>query len=861
MYQNRQASAMKELLERQQALGALRAAQQDAARGNGRVALVSGEAGIGKTSLVRAFTESPGGVRILWGGCEALFSPRPLGPLYDIAPELSPNISGLLGHDGRRGELFAALRDELCVREPTILVIEDAHWADAATLDFVKFIGRRVAQSRLLLVLTYRDDELAADHPLRVVLGDLPGAQVTRVKLMPLSPEAVASLAKAASRSAADIYGVTGGNPFFVTELLQVDGVPPTVVDAVQARAIRQPPPVRELLDAASIVPARIEYALLERLVAPSEDTMARALASGLLVAGAEGVAFRHELARIAVYSAVPPLRRRDLHARILAALEEGVVRSVTHARLVHHARDVGASDTILRHAPLAAREAAAHNAHREAARLYALALEHAGADPAMRAPLLEGRAYQCYLTDQIADAIEARRELLAIHRARGDKEAEGTTLRWLSRLSWFMGDNPDAEAYADEAVARLSTLPPGVALAWAMSNRAQLHMLADRNAEAIAWGERAIALGRELGNDEVVAHALNNVGAARRYPGGTPQLEESLERSLAGGFDEHVARAYANLTSGAVRARDYAAAQRYFDDAGAYFAARDLDAWSRYIDAWRARADFERGRWASAEEIAVRLLSYGASSIVRIGALAVLARLRARRGDSGAPTLAEEALQIARRTGEVQRLAPALAAHCEIAWLRGEPLADTPQLRDAYDAAVALGDARSAGEIAWWRAKAGAAVAATGALEPPYRAMLEGRWQEAAALWSSLDCPFERALCAMEGDEDERRSALRAFESLGATAVVALFRSRMREGGIRGPRASTLAHPSGLTTREVEVLKLLIEGLPNAEIAKRLVRSEKTVDHHVSSILGKLGVRSRTEAVAAALRNGLAER
>ena len=845
---------MKELLERQQALSTLQAAQEAALRGAGRVALVSGEAGIGKTSLVRAFAASLAGVRTLWGGCEALFSPRPLGPLYDIAPELPPPISQLLGHDGRRAELFSALLQELCASQPTLLVIEDAHWADAATLDFVKFLGRRVSQGPLLLLLTYRDDELGAAHPLRLVLGELGSAHVTRVGLLPLSRETVASLAQAFDRSAQDVYAVTGGNPFFVTELLNGEGVPPTVMDAVQARTARQPQEVRQLLEVASIVPARIEYALVERLAAPSDDTVARALASGLLVASRDGLAFRHELARIAVYTGVPLPRRRELHTRVLAALEQGAIPSVTHARLVHHARDVGASETILHHAPLAAREAAAHNAHREAARLYALALEHAGADAAARVPLLEGRAYQCYLTDQIEDAIAARGELLAIYRASGNRESEGTTLRWLSRLSWFIGDNAAAEVYADDAVSILSALPRGLALAWALSNRAQLHMLADRNAQAVEWGKRAIALARELGNDEVLAHALNNVGSARRNTDGRRELEQSLALSLANGYDEHVGRAYSNLTSAAVRCRDYATAQRYFDEAAAYFAARDLDSWSRYVDAWRARADFERGRWESAEEIAARLLARPASSIVRVGALAVLARLRARRGDSGATALSDEAVAIAQRIGEVQRLAPALAAHCEVRWLRGEPIEDTTLLRDTYARAVAHRDARAAGEIAYWRSKAGVTCADTAVIEPAYRAMLEGRWQEAATLWTALDCPFERALCDMEGDEDAQHRALRTFESLGATAVTALFRART---GVRGPRASTLAHPSGLTTREVEVLKLLAQGLANAEIAKRLVRSEKTVDHHVSSILAKLDVRSRTEAVAAALRNG----
>lgn len=860
---------MTELLERQEALAKLNAAFAVAGRGAGGIALVSGEAGIGKTTLVRAFAAALGDARVLWGGCEALFSPRPLGPLYDIAPQLPAPIGRLLGQDGRRTELFAALLAELCSRRaPTVVVIEDAHWADAATLDFIKFLGRRVHQGSLLLVLTYRDDELSERHPLRLVLGDFPSANVTRVGLLPLSEAAVAALARQSAHSAAGVYAVTGGNPFFVTELLNADGLPATVRDAVLARAVRQAPDVRALLDLASLVPARIEYALVERLLASNDDTIAAALASGLLRAEGDGFTFRHELARIALEQALPAPRRRDLHARIFVLLEQGDAGPVTHARLVHHATQSGASAAVLRYAPLAAAEAAAHGAHREAAALYALALEHAGAEPpAVRIALLEGRAYQCYLTDQIGEAIAARQALLAIYRAAGDALQEGTTLRWLSRLAWFAGDNAAAEHNADAAVALLSTLPAGPALAWALSNRAQLHMLADRHEPAVAWGERAIALAQQLHDDEVLAHALNNVGAAQYRRGmvmGRDALERSLALALAHRYDEHVARAYANLGSNAVTIRDYATAQRYFEEAAAYFAARDLDSWSNYVLAWRARSDFECGRWEPAEEAAGRLLARPASAIIRIGALAVLARLRARRGDSGADALLAEALPLAERTAEVQRLGPVLAALAEVAWLRGQSLTPLLLLQQTYSLAVANDDARFAGELGYWMWKGGALVVPAACAELPYAVQVEGQWREAASRWAALGCPFEQAMALVEGNEAAMRQALAIFERLGATTAATMCRERLREAGARrvprGPRASTLGNPSGLTTRELEVLKLLVKGLPNAEIALCLVRSEKTVDHHVSAILAKLSVRSRTEAVIAAHRLGLVD-
>jgi DNA-binding CsgD family transcriptional regulator len=531
----------------------------------------------------------------------------------------------------------------------------------------------------------------------------------------------------------------------------------------------------------------------------------------------------------------------------------------------VHHATQSGAREAVLRHAPLAAREAAAHSAHREAADLYALALDHAGSDAAVRTPLLEGRAYQCYLTDQITAAIEARQELLAIHRAAGDAQQEGTTLRWLSRLSWFAGDNSAAERYADAAIALLSPLPAGTALAWAMSNRAQLFMLADHRAQAIEWGVRAIALARDLGDDEVLAHALNNVGSVRYRDdaeAGRAELAESLALSLRHRFDEHVARAYANLTPNAVIQREYPLAQRYFDEAAAYFAARDLDSWSNYVLAWRARADFECGRWESAEEIAGRLVARPTSPIIRIGALAVLARLRARRGDSGAAALVAEALELAQRTGEVQRLAPVLAAQAEAAWLANADLTPSPLLRGTFTQALANGDARAAGELGYWMWRGGVLPDPGDALEAPYRAQILGEWRGAAMQWALLGCPFEEAMAQMDGDEEAQRAALRTFESLGAAAAAASCRRRLRDAGARGiprgPRASTQKNPSGLTAREVEVLALLAQGLANAEIGRRLVRSEKTIDHHVSAILAKLEVRSRTEAVAAALRDGI---
>ncbi len=331
------------LLEREEALADLDVALAAARSGRGRVALVSGGAGMGKTAVVRAFLAGlDAGVAVREGACDDLLTPRPLGPVYDMSRQAGPALARALAA-GDVQAVFTALLDELAGGAVTVVVVEDVHWADDASLDALTFLARRIEALPALLVLTYRDDDVPVEAPLRRVLGGLRNPVAVQVALAPLSADAVMQLA-GQQEAGRRVHASTGGNPFFVTELLAAEheGTPASVSHAVLARVARLPSPTRALLDLLAVVPARAEAELLDALCPEWPERAATAEQRGIVEWQGDGLAFRHELARRAVEEALPASRARGLHARVLAALK---ACGADPARLVHHAeRDQGTS-------------------------------------------------------------------------------------------------------------------------------------------------------------------------------------------------------------------------------------------------------------------------------------------------------------------------------------------------------------------------------------------------------------------------------------------------------------------------------------------------------------------------------------
>jgi DNA-binding CsgD family transcriptional regulator/tetratricopeptide (TPR) repeat protein len=855
------------LLERDDALAVLHGALSEVRAGSGRMVLVSGEAGIGKTALVRSFTGSVrGSARMLEGACDALTAPQPLGALVDIGGTAGERLRDLVALGVAPREVFDALTDELS-DATSVLVVEDVHWADEATLDVLRVLGRRVESLPALVVVTYRDDAVGPVHPVRMLLGDLATAPgLGRVRLEPLSVKAVAEMAAGYELDAGELHRLTAGNPFYVHEVLEAGGpeVPATVGEAVYARAARMSPDARSVLEAVSVASSALEPWTLDAVCGSSAPALDECLASGMLVDDDGRVRFRHELARMAIEGELGSSRRRKLHAAMLVALSDPT-RGIDPARLAHHAEGADDAVAVLHLAPEAARRAAALGAHREAAAQYARALRFAGAaTPAERAELETKLADALYATDDQVESIAARVRALGCYREADDVMGEGDALCRLVTSYACRGAMDDARETAREAVRVLEPLGPSSGLAAAYDSLALLALYGNDLDAGIEWGDRAVACAGDDG--EIRVNAMISAGTGRLLrdgPEAADQLQQALDLAIELQLEQEVPRAHNDFAVGGLVNRAHALADRHIEAGLAYCAEHDLDLWSLSLLGVKVRSLLNQGRYDEASEIALRLAGeLRDSPAPRFEGLLVLGLVRARRGDPGSAQALEQAAGIEYPPTELEWVGARAAADAEVAWLGGHP----ERIGDLTAAAFALADQVQhpwmLGEIACWRQRAGLDDQLARPVAEPWALELAGRHADAAAAWDRLGSPYEAAIAlGMGGDRIEE--AHTRLQELGASGAAAVFARQLRERGVRGiargPRSSTRGNPANLTAREVEVLALVADGLSNAEIALRLHVSTRTVDHHVSNILRKLGVPSRARASIEAAKLGIA--
>jgi ATP/maltotriose-dependent transcriptional regulator MalT len=865
------------LLEREPLLAQMRALMMESRDGRGQLVVVSGEAGIGKTALAQAFcTDAASDAAVLWGTCDPVVPARPFAPLVDIVAAVKGPLRDALDA-ADRNRVFDAFLAQL--RQPggapPVVVFDDLHWADEATLDLLRVVGRRIRELPVLVIGTYRGDEVGNDHPLRLALGDLPPGVAVEIEVPALSIDAVKVLAEGKRMDAVALHRATAGNPFFVTEVIAAGQgeMPATVRDAVSARLGRLSSAGKKTLRGASIL-APCPPALLRVVAEADPAAIEECVERGMLQRDGELLHFRHELAQRAVRDGIGRSELTALHGRALAALRQA--GSVEPGRLAHHAVGAGDAAAVLELAPRAARRAVGLGAHREAAAHYAAALRFAAdLDERSRGELLECHARESLLIDDVDSAFASQHEALACWRRLGDVRAEGNCLRALALVTWFTGDAQGSIEVAERAVELLESVPASPhERASAYATLAQRYLVAVHDERLVlSWSQRALELAERVEDEPVAVHALTNLAIAEVYLGneaGWAKLEESFRRAKAARLEEDAARSIINLVEAARDTRRYDLVDRYREEAVEYLADQDVDLnlYRRRLDSDLAEIALERGRWQEATALANTLLGeQRTAGVIRLKALTVLGRLRARRGDPDPWSLLDEALESTGPQADREQQYALQAGRVEAAWLEG----NTMRARAEAESAVTLGLERVTdpwwrGELGFWASRAGALDQLPAGVAEPYALHFAGRYRAAASAWEDIGSPYQQALAlADSADEDDLRRALEIFQSLGARPAASLVVKQLRASGARaiprGPRLPTRLNPAGLTRRELEVLALLGQGLRNADIAERLVVSPKTVDHHVSAILRKLGVPNRVAAAEEAARLGLQDR
>ena len=860
------------LLEREAALAQLHEAFAATAAGRGRFVLVGGEAGVGKTSLVRRFCdELPGGTAVFRGGCDPLMTPRPLGPFLEIAEHARGAIDGVLDPWSGAHDVAAGLLELCDERQALVVVVEDAHWADEGTLDVLRLLGRRNATTMCLALVTYRDDQLGRAHPLRIALGDLAtAASVERLAVRPLSRDGVAQLAGGSDVDVDTVWRLTSGNPFYVAEVLAhgTHEVPGSVRDVVLARVAQLGPRATAVVEAAAIAPPALDAALLLAVCGEAIDAVDECIASGVLHTDGDGVAFRHDLSRAAVEESLSPARRLALHRSMLLALTDSPRAGADLARIAHHAEHAADSEAVLRFAPAAAEQAARSGAYREAAAQYARALRFGGGlAPGARADLLEGRSRACYLADDQTEAIEVIREAIRCRQTEGAPLEEARALTELTDYLWCRGYNGEADQTVDRASRLAADRPDQREHAYVFHTQALQALYRGDADGCFDHARRALEVGARFGDELVAGHARVTIGSATARSDlehGLRLIEEAVQIARRNGEHEVAARGMNALVLRPMPWNRHDLVERAIDDAIEYCTEHTQDLWRINVQAVAARWALDRGRWDDAVGHARAVIDDPRESPwTHHEALCVLALVRARRGDPGARDALADAAAVGVPQEEESAHADLAAARAEVAWLERAD-ADVDRATAALiSGPVALRDPDALARLHFWRRLAGLHVGVPEGGSGPYALALSGGWREAADEWTRQSSPYETAIALWRTrDVEALRAAHAECRRLGAGPLAAIVARELRELGVRdlprGPRTTKRANEAELTTRQLDVLALVAEGLRNAEIAERLFVSRRTVDHHVSAILRKLEAGSRGEAVATARRLGL---
>ncbi len=665
------------LIERESQLAALRQYAGEAGRVQGRLVLISGEAGVGKSVLVEEFAQELDDARWLWTGCDGLFTPTALGPLLDIASQLDGELLRLCRAEAKRDQLYGALLRQLGdLQNPAVLAIEDVHWADEATLDLLSYLGRRIQHLRVLLLVTYRDDALVANDPLRLTLGALASQRATRrLTLGALSTAGVATLAQGSGIDAAELHRLTAGNPFFVTEVLQAgsDALPMSVRDAVLARTRTLSAPAREALEVAALVGSRMRSALLVSLV-DNPIVIDELISHDLLIKDGDDLRFRHEIARVAIEAAVPPYRKAAIHTKIVDALLSS--GSKDDARLAFHAEGAGNAELVLAHAPRAGARAAELGARREAAAQYERALRLVPeADLRTRAELLDSLAQQLDFVDRWENFEDTCYAAVALWHELGDSARECDSLLNLAWGLWRLCRGAEFRQAFNAQLKLAKSLGLSPQLAKAYNTLAYRHLSEGRYEDSLAIGRQVREMSEQLGLDEVISDSLNLEAFVVRAMGKdwTVPMRAALEIALSGGHEYRAGGIFVNMYwmyCGELRHEE---GEQIYNQAMAYCDVHDIGTSANCLRADHAGVFEKLGRWDECISITRALLEERSLCPAnRLQPLCYQAKVMARRGQDGFWPHLDEAMHSALGLDEAEWLTFVGLARIEAYWLEG---------------------------------------------------------------------------------------------------------------------------------------------------------------------------------------------
>ncbi|MDZ5619453.1 BTAD domain-containing putative transcriptional regulator [Nocardioides bizhenqiangii] len=770
-----------ELMEREHERALLTEAIAAAARGEGSGIAVAGDAGTGKSTLVQVACADGPRLRLLRSGCDPLSTPRPLGPLRDLA--VDAGFSAVVSEDDVLlpqvcEDVLAALSTE-----PTVLVVEDLHWVDAATAQVLRFVARRIRSLPLALLVTYREHEIGPRHPARQLLGDMASHErLSSIGLAPLSVDGVRRLVDGTSLDAQQVHALTGGNQFFVTEIAKDPDrpLPRTVRDAVLARTADVTAEDFEVLQLLATSPDRLDDRVLPALELDL-SALTRLEDTGLLTHARGGLAYRHELARQAIESTIPAGAGPGLHLRVVEGLERAGVQEP--AVLTHHAVAARDSERARRYACAAAEEACRKGAHGEAVAFFQVALDHvADDDVAERAALLQRLSFEQYLTDRLGDAIDTVRATIPLWREVGDDAGVAAAHERTGMYEYYAAHRTEAEELVDRAAGLAEGTGAVVVESSARATRGFLAYLRSELDLATACASEAAEIADRTGGEflrtrarmvELLASLATGDETARG------DLEQLIRDARTEHWDELASTGYSQIVSIDVENRRFDKAAAVLEVSMPFAEERDIPICNHWQTSVRARVRHARGDWEAALADVREALGREGMAVAKLWPNLLLALTSLRRHGTPDPSALDAAWLLMRSIDEPIRRLSFYSGLAEIMWTTGT--VDQRVVRDAPAELAAVagtpGTEWATGELAAWLRRLGI-PAEHGALASPYATAAEGRIDEAAGWWAENREPFTEAMVLADSTEPRHRErAVRLLEELGAHATAARVR------------------------------------------------------------------------------------